>query len=387
MLAKHLVQLLLLTPTPSPSPASVGGASTGATAVQMWTLIVAGLAVVATLVSAYLLRRTGKGTVEAAQRAAQASERSAQASEKSADAAQQAVGVNRETAAGVAARAEADALAKRYQEAATQLGHARAAVRLAGVYALAKLADDWREQRQQCVDVLCAYLRMPFTQAEASEGDDEVRRTVVRIINAHVTRLRGQQIADELSWSPLNFDFSNATLSNFQLEVPHFGGHVSFAKSRFAGDSRIFAPTFDSGVDFSDAKVEGVLSVHRLTLQGIFDAERLSVAKRARLVIAQSWVTGSGHMFLAGTNIRGALQLTLHPSEHLHVDLHGVTLAPNSEIDVRYFGESFSATVQMDGWVVGSGAKIRLPSLVLDAPKTPWTVAGLPDDAVVTFED
>ncbi|MFD9499878.1 hypothetical protein [Streptomyces sp. NPDC060035] len=34
------------------------------------------------------------------------------------------------------------------------LGHDQAAVRLAGVYALARLADDWAEQRQVCIDVL-----------------------------------------------------------------------------------------------------------------------------------------------------------------------------------------------------------------------------------------
>ena len=32
-----------------------------------------------------------------------------------------------------------------------------AAVRLAGMYAMAGLADDWKENRQTCVDVLCAY--------------------------------------------------------------------------------------------------------------------------------------------------------------------------------------------------------------------------------------
>lgn len=26
----------------------------------------------------------------------------------------------------------------------------------------ARLADDWTEQRQACIDVLCAYLRMPY---------------------------------------------------------------------------------------------------------------------------------------------------------------------------------------------------------------------------------
>jgi len=50
----------------------------------------------------------------------------------------------------------------RYTAAATQLGSDRAPIRLAGVYALAWLADEWGrtdpDQRQTCIDVLCSYL-------------------------------------------------------------------------------------------------------------------------------------------------------------------------------------------------------------------------------------
>jgi hypothetical protein len=62
---------------------------------------------------------------------------------------------------GDASRADADQRDQRYSTAAQQLGHDKAAVRLAGVYAMSRLADDWSQQRQQCIDVLCAYLRMP----------------------------------------------------------------------------------------------------------------------------------------------------------------------------------------------------------------------------------
>jgi hypothetical protein len=53
-------------------------------------------------------------------------------------------------------------LNERFTTAAAQLGDDKPAVRLAGVYAMAGLADDWPAQRQTCVDVLCAYLRMPY---------------------------------------------------------------------------------------------------------------------------------------------------------------------------------------------------------------------------------
>ena len=94
-------------------------------------------------------------------------------------------------------RADAEALSKRYQDAAEQLGHDKAAVRLAGAYALARLADEWEEQRQTCVDVLCAYLRMqPKMTTYQSEdgypydahdvGDMEVRHTISGLIASRI---------------------------------------------------------------------------------------------------------------------------------------------------------------------------------------------------------
>src|SRR6516164_350978 len=50
-------------------------------------------------------------------------------------------------------------LNERFATAADRLGGDKpSAVRLAGVYAMAGLADDWEQNRQTCIDVLCAYL-------------------------------------------------------------------------------------------------------------------------------------------------------------------------------------------------------------------------------------
>jgi hypothetical protein len=59
-------------------------------------------------------------------------------------------------------------LNERFATAAEQLGSDKPAVRPAGVYAMAGLADDWEENRQTCVDVLCAYLRMPLWHARTA---------------------------------------------------------------------------------------------------------------------------------------------------------------------------------------------------------------------------
>jgi hypothetical protein len=78
------VTLRFLSPTAVHALASPEAAtSTGTTAVQIWTLIVAALAVIASVVAAVLLRRTGKGTVKAAEDAAKASMQSSVAAERS----------------------------------------------------------------------------------------------------------------------------------------------------------------------------------------------------------------------------------------------------------------------------------------------------------------
>src|SRR3712207_12355 len=50
-----------------------------------------------------------------------------------------------------------------YAKAVEQLGHDQAPVRLGAMYSLERLAQDNPPRRQTIVDVLCAYLRMPYT--------------------------------------------------------------------------------------------------------------------------------------------------------------------------------------------------------------------------------
>lgn len=243
-------------------------AAAGTSAVQVWTLVIAALAIVATIISAILLRRTGKGTVRAAEKAADASERSAAAAEKSAQAAQDAVGVNRKTAAGVAERAEADALTTRYQEAAAQLGHESPAVRIAGAYALAKLADDWPGQRQVCIDVICAYLRSPWPsqigRPEVEDRSDEmVRASILELISKHL------RDADEApSWFDARFDFSGATFRSFRLYNITFGFTPNFSGATFEGESVFDHCVFRRGATFDFSRVRGKLSFEDVFVSG-----------------------------------------------------------------------------------------------------------------------
>jgi Pentapeptide repeats (9 copies) len=162
-------------------------------------------------------------------------------------------------AEGDAHRADAEQLAQRYTTAASQLGHEKAAVRLAGVYAMARLADDWDEQRQMCIDVLCAYLRMPYETDPASEkyreGEREVRYTIIRLIRDHL-----RDPSAPTTWCGRDLDFTNATFDGGNFRSAKFtGGEVSFTGTKFTGGVVSSGSTefTDGKVSFSDAKFTG----------------------------------------------------------------------------------------------------------------------------------
>ncbi|MFF3488912.1 pentapeptide repeat-containing protein [Streptomyces sp. NPDC002701] len=166
-------------------------------------------------------------------------------------------------AEGDAHRADASQLADRYTTVAEQLGHERAAVRLAGVYALARLADDWEEQRQVCVDLLCAYLRMPYqpdpAHADHRAGEREVRLTVLRVLRDH---LREPDSPD--SWCDHDFDLTGALFDGGDLSHSHFRGSADFGGATFTGGTVHFGwVVVDGGgvLNFGDTRISGGATV------------------------------------------------------------------------------------------------------------------------------
>ena len=223
------------------------------------TVIAALVVITGVIITLVVQRRTSRETVDQVRRSAESAALSAAAADRSSKAAEEAVGVNRETAAAFAKRAEADDLAKRYQEAATQLGHDKAAVRLAGAYAMARLADDWPEQRQSCVDVLCAYLRMPIHDetTQAVEGEKQVRIAILRLVGDHLDASR------PINWCDCDFDFSYAELPVVEWSEPTFRKRPDFSHARFADLVSMSNPSFEQGVGFIFGRFAGLVRIQR----------------------------------------------------------------------------------------------------------------------------
>ena len=176
-------------------------------------------------------------------------------------------------------------LNERFATAAGQLGSDKPpAVRLAGVYAMAGLADDWEENRQTCVDVLCAYLRIPYEPdpGEQAPGPErlafrasrEVRHTVIRVITAHL------KVGAAVSWQGLNFDFTGVVFDGGDF---HWRHAFSVLAARLASA----APTFSdghvtfTGATFSDGHVTftgAIFSGGRVSFRGAtFSGSRVSI--------------------------------------------------------------------------------------------------------------
>ncbi|MEU4524922.1 pentapeptide repeat-containing protein [Amycolatopsis sp. NPDC024027] len=139
-----------------------------------------------------------------------------------------------------------------YTKAVEQLGNDKALVRLGGLHALERLAHDNRTHRQTIVDVLCAYLRMPYTPADqqtlihahrlpasAQEGDitfaadsnlnapeleqreqeRQVRQTAQRILASHLKPYRDKegQPSNPKFWPDIDIDLTGAYLIDFAM--------------------------------------------------------------------------------------------------------------------------------------------------------------------------
>jgi hypothetical protein len=150
---------------------------------------------------------------------------------------------------------------ERFSSASDQLSSERAANRLAGAYAMAALADDWAYNRQMCINVLCAYLRMPYDPPVelADDTTDEIRKdhfsrreeqqvrwTILDIIGE---RLRSDP-THAAAWQGCTFDLGGAVIDGGTFEQIRVlpGTVLSFLGAEFSGSPSFMNAIFAGGV-------------------------------------------------------------------------------------------------------------------------------------------
>jgi uncharacterized protein YjbI with pentapeptide repeats len=214
-------------------------------------------------------------------------------------------------------------LTHRFESAAKQIGTNDVPVRIAGIYAMAQLADRWREMRQACIDVLCAYLR---TNDDAPQSG-RANLAALALICGHLRPNR------KVSWVGCDFDLTGVILNDadfsevrfadgrFSFDEARLRGAVKFDKARFAADIVSFRnAVFERGCDvtFDDAHfVSGSVNFDEVRLAGgrlsfdgaTFGACRVSfslarLGEHGSLSIEHATVAGQGLGF-AKTIFRG----------------------------------------------------------------------------------
>lgn len=173
-----------------------------------------------------------------------------------------------------------------YTKAADQLGHDSAAVRLAGLYALERVAQTHKQHRQTILDVLCAYLRMNI---ETEPQEREVRRTAQRIITEHLVWPTWVNEQPASFWASSDLDLRGAELRGLSLEncrlrradFSHATLHDCFiVRSSFTGipwgtsgptgvgGAYFRGATFEGRTVFEDVQFEGDVSFAEAVFKG-----------------------------------------------------------------------------------------------------------------------
>jgi hypothetical protein len=226
-----------------------------------------------------------------------------------------------------------------YTKAADQLGSDKAPVRLAGLHALERLAQNTPEQRQTIVDVICAYLRMPYTPPdEQSPAEDapaeehtryenrrqeqQVRRTAQDILSRNLRcdvsrrrRWRHRTPPPAVpAWSGIRLDLTGALLLKFSLagcqldyadltdaqftgdadfSSVQFTGRAFFSGAQFADWASFSNAQFSGGTSFEDAQFTGKASFSGAQFMDKVFFERARVASTTKLdsVWPSGWTT------------------------------------------------------------------------------------------------
>lgn len=229
-------------------------------------------------------------------------------------------------AAGQELREHTKFFNERYVSAAEQLGHERFAVRLAGVYAMVGLADDWPAGRQTCVDVLCGYLRTPYPEDDPTER--EVRQEIIKSLLDHVWDFRaGEQ--------RVRMDFRKVQFEDLDLSRRKFSGEMDFEKAVFQGElTNIADCVFTGKVNFSGAIFKsGTTSFAGSTFDSATVLFHRTEFRGNRVEFTQSVLSDSELSFAEAT-VGDGMTVTFRDvqAQHSTISFEGVHLR-NAELD------------------------------------------------------
>jgi hypothetical protein len=145
-----------------------------------------------------------------------------------------------------------------YGKAADQLGNDKAPVRLAGLYALERLAQANSAHRQTIVDLICAYLRMPALSLPRRGNEEaEVRRAAQDLLASHLR-------PGERFWPATELNLNGATVHRLNLNHCELRS-IRCAATTFVGPTTFRGSQIAEVADFREARFVGLVDFRRVT--------------------------------------------------------------------------------------------------------------------------
>ena len=182
-----------------------------------------------------------------------------------------------------------------YTAAADQLGSDKAPVRLTALYTLERLAGDNPGHRQTIVNIICAYLRMPYTPPDQADRprawairdhhrvykatkahgtaapptavadvreERQVRLTAQRILTDHLREPAGRRFWNstdlDLTGATLaDLDLSNCTINTARFDGATFNGNAGFEGTTFTESAEFGGATFNGDAGFDNVTFTG----------------------------------------------------------------------------------------------------------------------------------
>ena len=166
-----------------------------------------------------------------------------------------------------------------FSKAVEQIGSEKAAVRLGGLYSLERLTQDYSSYQQTIVNVICAYLRMPYRVTEDLEDQQGTEELQVRMAAQSVVARNIEldpilsRYREASSWDDVKIDLSGATLHNFTIGKSKVQS-ISFQGARFTGKLRL--GHVDGEVNLQDAVFESAVNLTGLGSVDLSGAKILS---------------------------------------------------------------------------------------------------------------
>ncbi|MCO1575131.1 pentapeptide repeat-containing protein [Crossiella sp. SN42] len=268
---------------------------------------------------------------------------------------------------------EARRITDLYSKSVEQLGSDKAPVRLGGLYALKRLAQDHPEQRQTIVDVLCAYLRMPYILPGDLPEDDtntaigdvyreraqelEVRLTAQRILTHHLNPGGNPDKSVTTFWSDITLDLTGATLIN--LELDDIAIHAAtFTRARFSGDTQFDRAKFTGDALFDRAKFSGGASFEGAQFGGRALFEGAQIGGRALF----SWAKFNDAMF-GNAEFRGDVRFN---KAEFNRDARFIEVTFSS--DAQFYEAEFNAGAWFDRAQFSADAMFTKARFSIDTP-------------------